>query len=152
MSCNSCQKEGKKRKSISLLSGIFLILLPKCPFCVVAYSGTIALCGNAPSTSTISHENQTALVLSALLSMIIACAIVLNYRGWRTWMALGLALTGMLVLNGSILKSAGYLWYYSGVVITFSGVWLNGSLLYFISRSRSFTGMSRAFNYLQNFK
>lgn len=152
MSCQSCRKEGKKRKSVSLWSGLFLILLPKCPFCVIAYSGTIALCGNGPSAAPNAHENQLALALSVMLSLIIAAAIALNYRGWRTWMALGLAFTGMLVLNGSILKPAGYFCYYTGVVILFSGVWLNGSLLYLINRRRPLARAGRTLDYLQNIK
>jgi hypothetical protein len=120
----------KPKKAIGLFTGIVLALLPKCPLCFVAFTGTAILCG--PGTA--AHPSGTFFSLPTLYIAVFFCLIILvsiffNYRDARTMYALGIAMLGMALLTCSIAAGGGELLYYSGVLIIFSGVWLNGSLL-----------------------
>jgi hypothetical protein len=52
----------------------------------------------------------------------------------RTKFAILLAILGSIVILYSVTVSGGLLLYYLGVIIVFSGVWLNASLLFFINK------------------
>lgn len=133
MSCSGCKKSHFiKPKSYGFWSGLLLILLPKCPFCLVAYSSTVALCTSGPGAIPAQHDNTNALIVSLSLSLVILGSVLINFRGWRTWLALLISMSGIVVLNSSLYYCSGSPWYYTGVVLTFFGVWINGSLFYFI--------------------
>lgn len=115
-----------------------MVVLPKCPFCVFAYSSTIMLCGKDSVTSKTSfHYSEMTVLFTAILCSITLLSIALNRRGKRTYYAMGIALAGSAMALLSVVYGGGQYLYYVGVSVIFTGVWLNGSLLYVISRIRN---------------
>ena len=134
-SCNTCASETDHKKKpvkagTSLLGSLLVIILPKCGLFVMAYSSAIAVCG-APSLTEGSTD-----VLSFvpwLLSLVVLTMIALNRRGIRTLFAFLTALLGTVII---ILSHQHILlpeYYQYGAVMLFLGVWMNGSLMAFLS-------------------
>jgi hypothetical protein len=131
--CNACT-EGQKRSGSSrwgIITGLFLAILPKCPFCIVAYSSTAMLCGEGVILETTrTHHSVFTIIVSAVLGSVTLLSIFLNRRGARTFYAFMLALLGNAMVLMSVVYWGGLMLYYSGVLILFAGVWLNGSFLW----------------------
>ena len=126
-SCSGHASHDRKR-FFAWLPAILVAILPKCPFCLMAYTGAVSLCsGNMlyPNSGTLASYVTTALALVVLFS------ILLNRKGRKTWFALGFAVMGMffLVLGQFYLISEFN--YYLGVILLFFGIWLNGSFLHY---------------------
>lgn len=141
---NHCIKPGKSRltgskKKLGLFTGLMLALLPKCPFCFMAYSSTFVLCDEAGTfTNTHTRSSSTALVLSLLFCVMILAGIVFNYSGNKTKYALLLAFAGSSGILFSVVNGGGLALYYSGISFIFLGIWLNGSLLFGVEKARNF--------------
>lgn len=139
--CVSCAAEkptAKASKKAGLLSGFLLVLLPKCPLCIIAYSSTIMLCGK--ETSIISTHTQSSLLstgITLFFCLIILVSLFINYRDDRTKYALVLAFTGSLLLVTSTIWAIGPFMYYTGTAIIFAGVWLNGSMFYVLNKLKN---------------
>lgn len=140
--CRPCQNrkqvsEGKK--PAGLLSTILLLVLPKCPFCIMAFSSTFILCGKAGDVSEQTHSfiSTSAILITSILCLIVLLSIAFNYRDTRTKYAFILALAGSLLLLCSVCVGGGKSVYYSGAFLIFIGVWLNASLLYVLHKLRS---------------
>ena len=137
--CKPCKKRksvSENKKQAGLLITIFLILLPKCPFCLMAFSSTVILCGKAGGISemTNSSSSATSIFITSFFCVSVLLSILLNYRDIRTKYALLLASTGCLLIMCSVSVGGGLPLYYAGVVFVFIGVWLNASLLYIIRK------------------
>lgn len=135
--CKPCKrkktiKTGKKQ--LGLLTTVLLILLPKCPFCVMAYSGTIILCGKAGAVSELTSYSTSSIFITLFFCLFVLLSIFFNYRDVRTKYAFLLAVAGSSMIMYSVSAGGGLPLYYTGVVIVFIGVWLNASLLYIIGR------------------
>ena len=135
--CRPCKKkkrvsEGKKQ--VGLLTTILLVLLPKCPFCVMAFSGTIILCGKAGGVSETSLSSSTTSFITLFICVLVFLSILFNYRDARTRYALILAAAGSAMIIYSVGAGGGLSLYYAGVILVFAGVWLNASLLYIIGK------------------
>jgi hypothetical protein len=146
--CTTCRKKDRiSKKSYSLLGGLLLALLPKCPFCIMAYSGTLMLCGK--DTVSESHYTSTStatIVLTSFFCLLTLLSIYFNKRGNRTHYALLISTIGTCFVISSTLFYGGWSLYYTGVAVIFTGVWLNGSLLYFVNKAK------RAFGTEQYYK
>lgn len=107
---------------------LFLTILPKCPFCVMAYSGAVSLC-----SGTMLYPNADAYMAYGMVGvgLLVAVGILLNQRGVRTWLALALALLGIGLVAVSQFYLLSEVIYYSGVLLLFFGVWFNGSFFHF---------------------
>ena len=137
--CKPCKKRkpvSENKKPVNLLTMIFLILLPKCPFCLMAFSSTVILCGKAGGVSEITNSSSSAttIFITSFFCVMVLLNILLNYRDIRTKYALLLAATGCLLIMCSVTVDGGLPLYYAGVVLVFIGVWLNASLLYIIRK------------------
>jgi hypothetical protein len=148
MDCKPCQKtqgQPAKKDLISFLGSLFLIVLPKCPFCFMAFSSTMLLCGEGVTMTSerIFHSTPTIL-LSGLFCGVAIAGILMVRRDIRTFYALLLALTGTVLVMTSVLKAGGMPLYYTGTFIIFLGVWLNTSLLYIIRKLGFYTGKQLA--------
>lgn len=142
--CKPCKKRNAVsdgRKHAGLLTTILLIVLPKCPFCLMAFSSTIILCGKAGGASELTHSSSTTISITAFFCFTVLLNILLNYRDKRTIYSLVLAAAGCFLIMYSVCAAGGLSLYYSGVVLVFIGVWLNASLLYIVKR---ITGKRRA--------
>jgi hypothetical protein len=62
--------------------------------------------------------------------LFILVGILLNRRGRRTWYALALALSGIACMLISVVLGGGEWLYYTGSVLVFLGIWVNGSFRY----------------------
>lgn len=127
-SCVACdnavspQKQSGTHWNATLLSFLVLIL-PKCPLCVVAYTSSMAICG-APSI--IDHQTGWGAWLAIGLALICLASIARNYRGTGTRVAIGIALSGIaLVCTGLFLPNA-LACYYAGAALLLLSSFYNG--------------------------
>lgn len=138
--CRPCQYKQKAtpKKHISLVSGILLALVPKCPFCFMAFSSTMFLCGeDGTHISQRTFTSPATLNVTLFFCALTILCIILNYRDNRTVFAIALATVGSALVILSVTSAGGLLLYYFGVLMVFAGVWLNASLLYFIRKIKS---------------
>jgi hypothetical protein len=143
--CNACRKKNRvSKKSYSLLGGLLLALLPKCPFCIMAYSGTLMLCGK-DTVSELHYTSTSAatVFLTSFFCLLTLLSIYFNKRGSRTRYALFISIIGASFVISSTLFYGGWSLYYTGVAVIFTGVWLNGSLFYFINKAKQIFGTAQ---------
>ncbi|MEL7006473.1 MAG: hypothetical protein AAFN93_27680, partial [Bacteroidota bacterium] len=88
-SCQKCTNSEKRVQSTgsSWASAVLIIVIPKCPFCIMAYSSAITMCGG-PDMYLL--DNNWVSYIPILLSVFIIAMLILNYRDVRTNYALGL--------------------------------------------------------------
>ena len=111
----------------SFLSSLLIIILPKCPFCVAAYSGAILM--------FFDIENKALIPIffhgKPVLGLIIILLIAFNYNKKKSKIALGVAGLAFVVLLLST---------YKNIVLAPDGViyaaflfaaWYNGNFKYF---------------------
>lgn len=136
--CKPCKKrkiDSEGKKQFGLLTTILLVLLPKCPFCLMAFSSTFMLCGEAGVIARSAHSSSvTTILITSFFCLLVLLSIILNYRDIRTRYALLLAAAGSFLIMYSVCVGGGLSLYYSGVILVFIGAWLNASLLYIISK------------------
>lgn len=135
--CRPCKKKktvAQRKKQLGWLTTILLVILPKCPFCVMAFSGTLILCGKAGGVSESASSSSTSIFITSFFCLLVLLSIFFNYRDARTKYALLLAAAGSAMIMYSVSIGGGHPLYYTGVVFVFIGVWMNASLLFIISR------------------
>lgn len=118
-------------KNVGWLPTVFIALLPKCPFCIMAYSGAMTLCSG---TTLYPHASSKSSVLILIISIFILLSLALNYKKWTTIISAGIVLGGILMMVLSQYYFMNEASYYLGVGMLFLGVWYNGSLLYFLRK------------------
>ena len=132
--CSSCvpdKIQAKPEVRPGLITTLLLVILPKCPFCVLAYSSTLVMCGkDSFFTDVRHHQSPLTIALTAALSLVVLLSIALNYRDRRSGWALAVVSAGALLALWSTARGGGEVLYYMGVACIAAGVWLNGSLLY----------------------
>ena len=129
---NSCGfKNNFKLSSSSWLSTILIIILPKCPFCVMAYSGAMTLCSGR---MLYPNSNSQSIYFILGLSLIVLFGIILNYKGKRTIASIIIALLGISLLMLSQVYWYSEVGYYTSVLIIMTAIWNNGSLHYLLSK------------------
>ena len=123
----SHKKPGGAGGSMSLLSTMLLILLPKCPLCFAAYLSAMALFFD------VENEQLVPILIHAkpLLGVIIIALILFNQRGRRTWIALGLAITAMVFLVVQTYFDTALLPDWIIYTAFFFSIWYNGNFKYF---------------------
>lgn len=125
----NCSK--RKEYKLSWLPAIFIAILPKCPFCIMAYSGAVSMCSGKmlfPNADTYSGY------IIVGLSLLVLLGILLNNKGKRTWIAATIASMGILLLTISQFLYLSQSIYYIASVVLFFGIWYNGSFAYFYKR------------------
>ncbi len=138
MSCNQrCESEASGRKikknasAFPILTGILIAILPKCPFCIAAYSSAIALCSGK---KIYNQDPDWTNFISIALAIITLAMVLFNYRGKRTWFAASLVLMGSFLIIQTELYTGELTGYYYGAGLLLLGVWANASLLYFYKK------------------
>jgi hypothetical protein len=132
--CKGHKINAPSKQKAGLLMGIFLAVLPKCPFCIVAYSSTMVLCSGKTVSFGPVHVSPLTIAITAAIGVVTLTCILLNFRDKRTIYAFSLASTGMaLVLYSMTIGLEPWL-YYSGVAVVFLGIWLNASLLNYLGK------------------
>ena len=129
--CTKCKSQRKDNLALksSFLSSLLIVILPKCPFCIMAYSSALTMCGGK---SIYLAQNNWVSYIPLVLSMVILYILVRNNKGQRTFAAIGAAVLGIsiLVMVHQVQLSPGY--YNLGAFLLFFAVWLNGSFLSFV--------------------
>jgi len=137
--CKPCKRRNAVstgKNQVGLLTTIFLVLLPKCPFCLMAFSSTVILCGKAGGAAELTHSSPATILITAFFCFTALLGITLNYRDKRTRYSLIVAAAGCFLIMYSVCTGGGLPLYYTGVILIFIGVWLNGSLLYIFTKMR----------------
>lgn len=113
-------------KKYSSVLGFIMLLLPKCPLCIIAYSGAVAICGS--STLIAHHSSNTTdwrAYIALGISIIIAGFILFTHRARQYYtINLIMALCGLLLVcigltpaSSVILKTNTMLCYYAGAAM-----------------------------------
>lgn len=144
MKRNSCKCSNQKKRikppsPFPIVGGILIAILPKCPFCILAYSSAITLCSGK---TLYNHAPIWSSYISIGLACLVLLFILLNYRGIRTVLALITALVGVIFLIISELFTGELSFYYWGSSLLFFGIWMNGSLYYFYRKFMEWFGRS----------
>lgn len=128
--CNTTRKVYTFRNS-SFFSAILIILIPKCPFCIMAYSSAITICGGQDIYMT---SNNWVSFIPILLSAVVFSMIVLNRKGVRTWIAAVMAVlsTLLILLSHQLMVPASF--YTIGGVGLLLAIWVNGNLFSFVNQ------------------
>ncbi len=119
----------------SWLSALLVIIIPKCPFCVMAYSSAITICGGSDMYFS---ENNWVSFIPVVMAALIVLFIMLNHRGNRTYYAMTVAFAGfvMVALTHQLVIDPAF--YNVGATILFGAIWMNGSFLFFFSTIEGF--------------
>src|SRR6185436_10512697 len=120
--CKPCKKKkivSNEKKRLGLLTTLLLVLLPKCPFCLLAFSSTMMLCGKAGGAYELTHSSSITILVTAFFCFLVLISIVFNYRDARTKNALLLVGIGCLLIMCSVTFGGGLALYYSGVALLF---------------------------------
>jgi len=144
--CKGAKIKAPSKQKAGLLMGIFLAVLPKCPLCIMAYSSTMVLCSGQTVSFGPAHVSPLTIWITAAIGLITLVCILLNFRDKRTIYAFWLAFTGMALVLYSVTTGLEPWLYYSGVVVVFLGIWLNGSLLNHLGKLNAFLSGSRITN------
>lgn len=128
--CDHChERHPAARPKMEVASWLMLALLPKCPFCIMAFTSTAMLCGEGViTTASRTHNSPLTIIITAILGITTLTAILLNRKGSRTFYAFGLAFVGFGMIMYSVIRNGGQPLYYTGILTLFLGVWMNGSL------------------------
>lgn len=139
--------------NVPLISNLFLILLPKCSFCLLAYTSSILLCTrNETMVATSVHSSPLTIALTSAFCLFILGGILLNRRGTRTRYALMLALIGIGGMLVSVTWGGGTFLYYLSNALVFLGIWINGSFLYIWNHLRQFAREMGSMSLLRVFR
>ncbi len=126
---SACRK--KEKTYISWLPAIFIAILPKCPFCIMAYSGAMSMCsGKMFSPNADAYSGYIIIGLSLLILF----SILLNHKGTKTWIAAFIVLIGIGLLTMSQYQTMSESLYYVASFLLFFGIWFNGSFTFFYKR------------------
>ena len=130
-----CGNDCKAKKSISpkqaagMWSGLLLLLIPKCPFCFMAFSSVLVFCGeNGTGHSNRNFYSATTLILTTIFCATALLSIILYYRPGRGIYALLLAVPGMITLIFSVTAGGGISLYYAGALLVLAGLLRNSGL------------------------
>lgn len=138
-SCKKCfsVKRLSAFRSTSYLSTFLIILIPKCPLCIMAYSSAITMCG---VQDLYMNSNNWVSYIPLLLSGVIITMIILNNRGVRTFFSATIASFGFLMIlfaHQLLLPANFYNW---GTILLIAAIWTNSSFMAFVS------GLKNMFN------
>ncbi len=111
----------------SMFTTALLILAPKCPFCVMAYAGSILMFFDIETTAIMPYVTHFKPVLGALVLLIIA----FNYKGRKTVISLLIGLAAMAFLLISNYTATSLLPDWLLYVTFLFAAWYNGNFEYF---------------------
>jgi uncharacterized membrane protein len=133
---NKCfNRPNKRNKYNKFILPILFAILPKCPFCILAYSSTIMMCSN--TTVCISDNSPLTIGITGFFSALALIGLFFNKKGIRTYLALAVASLAISTIMYSVIKNGGQSLYYLGVITLFISIWINGSFLSILYQLKS---------------
>ena len=141
-----CKNDCKAKKPIypardtGILSGLFLLLIPKCPFCFMAFSSIMVFCGEMGSTVQGSRTFYSAptLILTSVFCLTALVSLFIYYRPAQGKYALMLAIPGIIALALSVTAFGGIQLYYFGAFLVLAGLMRNSGLWSFVRAKFTF--------------
>jgi len=129
-SCNCAIKMNKKEKRtiFPLFTGLLIAIMPKCPYCILAYSSAITMCSGAKLYPQLPGWSSYLLLGLATLTLLL---ILFNYKGKRTIAAATLVGIGSLLMFACQFFTFNMTHYYLGMFFLLFGVWVNASFRFF---------------------
>lgn len=124
---------GRTSGSVSFLSTLLIILLPKCPLCVTAYMSAILLffdIDNGELAPILMHAKP-------VLGIVILIMILINYKGQKTILSATIAgiVTVLIFLNNYFYIAVMTDWILYAAFLF--AIWYNGNFEYFFRFIRS---------------
>ena len=104
-------------KRYSSVLGIIILLLPKCPFCVVAWSSAITICSSTSLITNTSHHTGWGAYLALSMAMIIISCILFTYKSNPNSIALLAAICGLALVSVGIFTDNAMFYYYWGATV-----------------------------------
>ena len=126
-------KKINRSSSASLFSTVVLIILPKCPICIMAYSSAITICGG---TDMYFRSNNWVSYVPLVLAFFINLMFLFNWRGQRTLYALMIAMVGFTLISLTHQLVLSPVFYDLGAVLLLMSIWLNSSLISLLNKFR----------------
>lgn len=126
-------KKVNRSSSASLFSTVVLIILPKCPICIMAYSSAITICGG---TDMYFRSNNWVSYVPLVLALFINLMFLFNWRGQRTLYALTIAMVGFTLISLTHQLVLSPVFYDLGAVLLLMSIWLNSSLIFLLNKFR----------------
>jgi len=127
---SGCHKRFQYSRA-SWLPALLVAILPKCPFCIMAYSGAITLCSG---TTMYPNSGGPSAYLAIGLAILVLISILINFKGKKTWIALGISSIAILLIVSSQFYFISSTQYYIGTGLLLFGIWYNGSFSYFYKK------------------
>jgi hypothetical protein len=127
---------GKSGKNYTSALTLLLLALPKCPICVVAYSGAITMCGVSTLTTTTFNQYYDARIYLALVfSTIFIIYLVRSYfnKRHRIFPLLAASSGFLFLVIQSLLEGSAY-YYIGGGLSLVATLFLRSPLRNFISK------------------
>ncbi|WP_224491619.1 hypothetical protein [Robertkochia flava] len=118
---------------MSFLSTALIIIIPKCPFCIAAYAGSLLLFFDIEIMAlqpVVDHGKP-------VLGLIIICLIAFNYNVKKSKVALGIAITAFAILLLATYANIHLLPEWLIYLAFFFAAWYNGNFKYFYSFLKS---------------
>jgi hypothetical protein len=138
---NDCKakKSVRPAKSPGIWSGFLLLLIPKCPFCFMAFSSVMVFCGGKGAVNgSRTFFSATTLILTAIFCVTALLSIIIYYRSSRGKYSLMLAIPGIIELILSVTLIGGLMLYYTGALMLMAGLLRNSGLWPFIQNKLNF--------------
>jgi hypothetical protein len=129
--CNKTQRQYKKIRNSSYVLGLFIAILPKCPFCAFGYSAVITMC-NGKNLHAYSASSFNWLPI--LLAFLLLISLLWNFKGQPSFYAFAIGLLGTGIIAYSEIITGSEMTYYIGVLILLISVLLNGRFRYLIKK------------------
>ncbi len=131
--CLTGKKPLAKKAELSIIGGLIVALVPKCPFCIVAFSSAITVCGGKGLYAVSPTWTPYLAVGLALFTLIVTW---INFKGKQTMIASLILLTGIMLIVFNEFYMQAFNTYYLGSFFLMLGVWYNGSFLFFYRKIR----------------
>ena len=121
------KKPSKKGGFLSFISAALIILLPKCPFCIAAYSGALVMFYEVDSASLAPIFTH----LKPLLGLLVLTSILLNFKGRKSKVAVVITAVAFTLLLLEVYLNMHLIPTWIIYLGFFLGAWYNGNFVHF---------------------
>lgn len=136
-------------KKYSSIFSLIILILPKCPLCIAAYSGAVAICGVTPLITHHESSIDWRVYVALGISIMITGCILFTYRARAYYIAtIIMALCGMLLVCIGLAPKSTELFrtdviacYYAGASLLVAAVFIYSGItvkLFKVLKIRSF--------------
>jgi hypothetical protein len=148
-----CRNDCKVEKYVhpnrvgGIWSGFVLLLVPKCPFCFMAFSSVLVFCGeNGTGHSSRHFYSSATLILSVIFCLTALLSIIFYYRPHCGKYALLLTVPGAAFVLVSVAAGGGMPLYYTGAALVMTGLLRNSGFWSIIQTKFTFQKNLRTHN------